>query len=213
MVGTTRDAIGQGKAVVMLIDIVVYDGLDELDALGPLEVLRTAGEAGADAVTRLVTRRQQQVVLGSHGLRFHPDAVYQPGQADVVLVPGGGWAARADTGAWGEVLRGDWLPLLTDAARTVRIIAGVCTGTMLLAHAGVVGDRRANTHHSAWTDLVSTGATLVKDRVVDDGDLVTSGGVTCGIDLALWLVERQFGRSMADGIANAMEYSRARPNQ
>ncbi len=197
----------------MLIDIVVYDGLDELDVLGPLEVLRTAGEAGADAVTRLVTRRPQRVVLGSHGLRFHPDAIYQPGQADVLLVPGGGWAARADTGAWGEVQRGDWLPLLAAAAGTVRIIAGVCTGTMLLAHAGVIGDRRAGTHHSAWNDLAATGAALVKDRVVDDGDLITSGGVTCGIDLALWLVERQFSRVMADGIAKAMEYPRARPNR
>ncbi len=197
----------------MLIDIVVYDGVDELDALGPLEVLRTAGGAGADAATRLVTRRPQEVVLGSHGLRFHPDAVYQPGQADVLLVPGGGWAARAGTGAWGEVQRGDWLPLLAAAARTGRIIAGVCTGTMLLAHAGVIGDRRACTHHSAWNDLTATGATLVKDRVVDDGDLITSGGVTCGIDLALWLVERQFSRAMADGIAKAMEYARARPNR
>jgi transcriptional regulator GlxA family with amidase domain len=197
----------------VLIDIVVYDGLDELDALGPLEVLRNAGQAGADAVTRLVTRRPQKVVLGSHGLRFEPDAVYQPGQAEVLLVPGGGWAARADIGAWGEVQRGDWLPMLTDAARRVRIIAGVCTGTMLLAHAGVIGARRVGTHHSAWNDLAATGATLVRDRVVDDGDLVTSGGVTCGIDLALWLVERQFSRAMADGIATAMEYPRARPNQ
>jgi transcriptional regulator GlxA family with amidase domain len=197
----------------MLIDIAVYDGLDELDALGPLEVLRNAGKAGVDVVARLVTRRPQQVVLGSNGLRFLPDAVYQPGQADVLLVTGGGWAARADTGAWGEVQRGDWLPLLADAARTVTILAGVCTGTMLLAHAGVVGSRRANTHHSAWDDLAATGATLVKDRVVDDGDLVTSGGVTCGIDLALWLVEREFSRALADGIATAMEYPRVRPSQ
>ena len=197
----------------MLIDIAVYDGLDELDALGPLEVLRNAGKAGVDVVARLVTRRPQQVVLGSNGLRFLPDAVYQPGQADVLLVTGGGWAARADTGAWGEVQRGDWLPLLVDAARTVSIVAGVCTGTMLLAHAGVVGSRRANTHHTAWDDLAATGATLVKDRVVDDGDLVTSGGVTCGVDLALWLVEREFGHALADGIATAMEYPRVRPSQ
>jgi transcriptional regulator GlxA family with amidase domain len=196
----------------VLIDIVVYDGLDELDALGPLEVLRNAGKAGADVVARLVTRRPQQVVQGSNGLRFLPDAVYQPGRADILLVAGGGWAARADTGAWGEVQRGQWLPLLADAAGTARLMAGVCTGTMLLAHAGVVGARRANTHHTAWDDLAATGATLIKDRVVDDGDLITSGGVTCGIDLALWLVEREFSRALADGIANSMEHPRSRPS-
>lgn len=56
-----------------------------------------------------------------------------------------------------------------------------------------------------------TGATLVKDRVVDDGDLVTSGGVTSGIDLALWLVEREFGHDLAKRTATRMEYHRALP--
>lgn len=195
----------------MLVDIVAYDGLDELDALGPLEVLRGAGQAGADLTVRLVTRRSQPVVVGSHGLRFLPDAVYEPGQADVLVVLGGGWAACADVGAWGEVRRGDWLPLLADAARTTSIMAGVCTGTMLLAYAGVIGDRPAGTHRSAWDDLVASGATLVTDRVVDDGDLITSGGVTSGIDLALWLVERTCGRELADRTATRLEYRRARP--
>lgn len=197
----------------MLIEIVVYDGLDELDALGPLEVLRSAGQAGADLAVRLVARRPQQMVVGAFGLRFEPDGVYEPGQADILLVPGGGWAARADVGAWGEVQRGDWLPLLADAARTTGIMAGVCTGTMLLAHAGVIGSRRAVTHRSAWRDLEASGARLVTDRVVDDGNLVTSGGVTSGIDLALWVVEREFGRELADRTASRMEYHRARPRQ
>ncbi len=59
----------------MLIDIVVHDGLDELDALGPLEVLRNAGKVGADLMTRLVTRRPQAMVLGSNGLRLLPEAI------------------------------------------------------------------------------------------------------------------------------------------
>ena len=78
------------------------------------------------------------------------------------------------------VFDGVELELLERAAGTARVLACVCTGTMLLAHAGVVGGRRASTHHAAWSDLVATGAQLVKDRVVDDGDLVTNGvgGVT-----------------------------------
>jgi len=91
------------------------------------------------------------------------------------------------------------------------VMAGVCTGTMLLAHAGVVGERRATTHHSALPDLADLGATVVQDRVVDDGSLVTSGGVTSGIDLALWLVEREFSREVADNVAQRMEYPRWRP--
>ncbi len=130
-----------------------------------------------------------------------------------MLITGGSWVARSDRGAWGEVQRGEWLPLLLSASQDPQVtMASVCTGTMLLAHAGVVGDRRAGTHHSAWADLESTGATLVRERVVDDGSLVTSGGVTSGIDLALWLVEREFSREIADEVADQMEYSRSRPS-
>lgn len=192
------------------IDIVVYDGLDEMDALGPLEVLRSAEAAGADVTARLVSRVPSGQVTGAFGLRFCPDATYEPG-ADVLLVPGGGWAARAERGAWAEVREGSWLPLLADAARQVRIMAGVCTGTMLLAHAGVVGTRRASTHHTALADLADTGADVVDERVVDDGNLITSGGVTAGIDLALWLVERFTDQQFADGLARRMEYQRVRP--
>ncbi|QGK68643.1 DJ-1/PfpI family protein [Allosaccharopolyspora coralli] len=193
----------------MRIDIVVYDGVDEMDALGPLEVFRRAERLGAEFRTELVTREPQQHVTGSYGLRFLPDATYSPG-ADLLIVPGGGWAARTEAGAWGEVERGDWLPLLTDAA-TRAVTAGVCTGSMLLAHAGVIGARRANTHHAAQDDLRATGATVVTDRVVDDGDVLTAGGVSSGVDLALWIVERFADREFADRIATHMEYDRVRP--
>lgn len=199
---------GYGPQMIR-IDIAVFDGVDEMDALAPLEVLRAAARVGADLDVRLVTREQQDVVVGLNGLRFLSDDVYSPG-ADVLLVPGGGWSSRNEAGAWGEVQRGDWLPLLTAAQGTTRLMAGVCTGTML-AHAGVVGSRRASTHHAALEDLATTGATVVRERVVDDGNLVTSGGVTSGIDLSLWLVEREFSRDLADRIARGMEYQRERP--
>jgi len=89
----------------------------------------------------------------------------------------------------------------------------VCTGTMLLAHAGVIGSRPASTHHAALADLAATGADVRTERVVDDGDLVTSGGVTSGIDLALWLVEREVSVDLADRIATGMEYPRYRPQR
>ncbi|MGE3288466.1 MAG: DJ-1/PfpI family protein [Pseudonocardia sp.] len=193
------------------IDIAVFDGLDELDALGPLEVFRGAAACGADVVARLVTRVAQEEVTGCHGLRFRPDATFVPGRADVLVVAGGGWSTRAGAGAWGEVRRGDWPALLAQAAPRTRLVAGVCTGTMLLAHAGLVGTRRVATHHAARADLAALGATVVTDRVVDDGDLLTSGGVTSGIDLALWLVEREHGAGIADEVALRMEYARVRP--
>jgi transcriptional regulator GlxA family with amidase domain len=194
----------------MLIDLVVYDGVDELDVVGPLEVLRRAGQAGADFEVRLVVREPVEEVTGAVGLRFRPDAVFEA-NAEIVVVPGGGWAAHAERGAWREAQQGDLVRMLAGAARQGVIMAGVCTGTMLLAHAGIVGSRRASTHHSARADLAALGATVLDDRVVDDGDLVTSGGVTSGIDLGCWLVERFASRDLADAIADALEYRRFRP--
>jgi transcriptional regulator GlxA family with amidase domain len=197
----------------MIVDILVFDGLDELDAMGPLEVLRKTQQLGGDVTTRLVTRTQQDHVRGSCGLVFAPDGVFGPGEADVLIVAGGGWGARADDGAWAEVQRGDLLPLVAAARESTAIVAGVCTGTMILAHAGVIGARRASTHASARDDLAALGAEVVTDRVVDEGDLVTSGGVTSGIDLALWLVERLVDADLAERIAVNLEYPRVRPHR
>ncbi|HVW34716.1 MAG TPA: DJ-1/PfpI family protein, partial [Acidimicrobiia bacterium] len=116
------------------IDIVLFDGFDELDVVGPLEVLRSAAAHGGDLAVRLVTRTEPLEVTGNHGLRLSADAVYTPG-ADIVLVPGGGWIDRSPAGAWAEAERGDWFPLLRAAADTGTLMAGVCTGVMLLARA------------------------------------------------------------------------------
>jgi uncharacterized protein (DUF427 family)/putative intracellular protease/amidase len=187
------------------IDIVLFDGVDELDAVGPLEVLRGAAAGGADLAVRLVTRTEPLEVTGNHGLRLSADAVYSPG-ADVLLVPGGGWVARAEAGAWAEAERGDWLPLLKAAADNAVVMAGVCTGVMLLARAGVIGDRPATTHRGARADLEAAGVKVVDERVVDAGGLVTAGGVTSGIDLGLHLVERLVGREAAVAQAERLEY-------
>lgn len=191
----------------MRIDIVVYDGFDELDAVGPMEVLRGAATAGAEFDVRLQSRTPVELVTASFGLRLVPDGVFVPGEAPIVLVPGGGWAARHEFGTWGEVQRGEWLPILADAA-THSTMVSVCTGAMLLAHAGIIGTRPCTTHTAALDDLRATGADVRDARVVDDGDLVTGAGVTSGIDVALHLVARFVGEDAADSASRRLEYPR-----
>jgi len=79
---------------------------------------------------------------------------------------------------------------------------------MLATAAGLRQGRPAITHHGAAEELRASGAKVVEARVVDDGDLVTAGGVTSGIDLALWLVERQFGAAAAEAVATEIEHPR-----
>ena len=189
----------------MIIDIVVFDGMDELDAIGPLEVLRTAASWGADFDVRLVTLEPRATVKCAHGLTVSADGTPRP-DADLVIFPGGGWIAQSAEGARAEVESRRWEPLIRDAESRGAVLASVCTGAMILAKAGALRGRRATTHHNAWTDLEAAGAILVRERVVDDGDRITAGGVTSGIDLGLWLVERFANRELADNIAANLEY-------
>ncbi len=191
----------------MRIAIVIFDGFDELDAIGPYEVLRNAAQGGTPVETLLVTREPAELVTGSHGLAVQPQAVLEDG-FDLVLVPGGGWNDRAEAGAWAEAQRGALPALLGQLHAAGTRMASVCTGAMLLASAGITRGRPAATHHGAHAALAESGALLIDARVVDDGDLVTAAGVTSGIDLALWIVEREWGSALADAIACEMEHER-----
>jgi transcriptional regulator GlxA family with amidase domain len=193
----------------MLIEILVFPGVDELDAIGPLEVLRSAAEAGADFQVRLVALDGAADVAGSHGLRFGVDgALGSSGRPDMLVVPGGGWGKRAPQGAWAEAQRGVIPAAVAKLHREGTILATVCTGAMLAASAGLLRGRRAVTHHSALDELRNSGAEVDSARVVDDGDIISAGGVTSGIDLALYLVERFANRELAGRIAANLEYER-----
>ncbi len=194
----------------MRVRIIVFDGVDEIDFIGPYEVLRRAAKlAGppAHVDVRLVTLEPQAHVTSAHGLRFQPDGVLED-SADLVVVPGGGWADRSPRSIYAEVQRGLLPRRLAALHPQCTIMAAVCTGTMALAAAGLLTDRPAVTHHSALDELRSAGAQLIDARVVDDGDIVTCGGVTSSIDLALWLVERIWGEKLSGRIAVGMEYTR-----
>jgi transcriptional regulator GlxA family with amidase domain len=191
----------------MEIAIVLFDGFDELDAIGPYEVFENAARAGADCETSLRTIDETDLVRASHGLRVEPDGVLADADPDLLLVPGGGWNNREGAGAWVEAERGaipDAIAELSDAGTT---IAGVCTGGMFLARAGILDGRPAVTHASALDDLNDACANVQDARVVDDGDVLTAGGVTSGLDLAFHIVEREFGSEVAEAVGTEMEYT------
>ena len=193
------------------IDILVFDGVDELDALAPYRVLRGATGAGADFAVRLVTLGPAETVTASAGLRFVADGVLgDPVLPDILVVPGGGWGTRSEIGAWGEAQRGEIPAALAQAARDApaMTLATVCTGAMLAAYAGLTEGRRAITHRNALDDLRSKGTEVIPARVVDDGNLISAGGVTSGLDLALWLVERFAGADVALKVERNLEYER-----
>ncbi len=188
----------------MKIAIVVYEGFDELDAIGPYEVLCNAGRADV----LLITVTEEEAVTGSHGLSVRPQGTLEDGPFDVVIVPGGGWNDRSGAGAYAEARRGDLPAAIRRLHDEGCVVASVCTGGMLVSATGLLRGRPATTHHGAVDELRSAGALVIDERVVDDGDLLSAGGVTSGIDLALWLVEREWDAELANEVAREMEYTR-----
>lgn len=187
------------------IHILVFDGFDELDALAPFEVLQTAVGYGASFEVALVAAATS--VTAAHGLVIAPSRTLAV-RPDIAIVPGGGWSNRAKQGAWAEAQRGELPTLLAEWYRAGTLIASVCTGAMLLATAGLLKGRPATTHHAAMAELTAAGALSQQARVVDAGNLITASGVTAGLDLGLWLIERLEGAQLALKVEQELEYER-----
>ncbi len=191
----------------MLAQVLLYDGWDDLDGIGPYEVLANAARAGADLDVELVTLEEQDSVLSSHGARVIPHTVLAP-RLHLLVVPGGGWNDRAPTGARAEAEKGVLPRAIAERHAAGATVASVCTGAGILAAAGMLDGRPAATHHGAAEELRGRGLDIVDARVVDDGDLVSCGGVVSGLDLALHLVAREFGEELAALVAREMEHER-----
>ncbi|HEX7298481.1 MAG TPA: DJ-1/PfpI family protein [Solirubrobacteraceae bacterium] len=191
----------------MRCEILLYEGFDELDALAPWEVLEGVAREREDLDAALVTLDGRAPVRAAHGTVITPHRALSE-HVDVLVVPGGGWNDRSAAGAWAEHERGDVPAAIRARHEGGALVASVCTGAMLLAAAGLLEGRPAITHHGAIADLEAAGARIVHARVVDDGDVVTAGGVTSGLDLALHLVERHFGAPVALAAERELEYER-----
>src|ERR1700742_3474841 len=138
----------------MRIDIILFAGFDELDALGPFEVLQNAAKAGARFDVRLVSPSGAGEVVGAHGLRVRAEAsLRDKPQPELVIVPGGGWNDRSPQGARAEAERGEIPTYLAELYEAGVTIAAVCTGAMIVAAAGLLRGRSAITHHAAIEDL------------------------------------------------------------
>ena len=198
--------------------IVLFDGFDPLDVIAPFEVLVAGSDAvGGELVVELVSAEgSRPVVSGSRGLVLNATARLDPSKPGYVIVPGASGPTDGDPdevdtipvllARFGET---DAVPLMRDAMANPGItVATVCGGSLALAMAGLLEGRNAVTHVLGLDVLDATGVNVVRARVVDDGDLVTAGGVTSGLDLALHLLDRSYGPRVALAVEELFEYER-----
>ncbi|MFJ2224836.1 DJ-1/PfpI family protein [Streptomyces anulatus] len=219
----------------MHVQIVLFDGFDPLDAIAPYEVLYAGGSASGGAVTvELVSAEgPREVVSGTGGLVLRATGALDLERADMLVVPGasgrvGEPGEVPDEGvSAGEASAREWkqdefIPVLLGRALTTGLpallkqamedpgitVATVCGGSLVLAMAGLLEGRHATTHHLGLDMLDATGAHAVRARVVDDGDLITGAGVTSGLDLGLYLLEREVGPRIAHTVEELFAHER-----
>ncbi len=184
---------------IRTVGAVLYDGFELLDLYGPLQMW-----AGLREQLRIVCVAEQAGPVPCFwGPRGHADvALADAPPLDVLLVPGGfGTRAQIDN----PVLI-DWL---RERAAAAEYVTSVCTGSALLARAGVLDGRRATSNKRAFEWVRSTGPGVEwvpEARWVEDGNVLTSSGVAAGMDMALALVARLLGEPAARAVAQGVEY-------
>jgi len=190
------------------VGILVFDDAEELDVVGPYEVL-TAWRAMSGLRPDVVTFSPDGAgVRLAKGLRLLPDlAADDVGPLHVLVYPGGHGTRRllADQ---------DHLAWVRATRASTQLMTAVCTGALVYAAAGLLAGRPATTHWSAFDELAAINPSVLADteaRFVDDGDVITSAGVSAGIDMALHLVARLESVAMARAVRREIQYDPAPP--
>lgn len=191
--------------------LLIFDGAEELDFVGPWEVITASAmlqaDTGAAADVCLTVAERAGPVRCAKGLRVLPDHTLDDHPPlDVLVVPGGMGTRR-------EVSNTTVTGWIRKTAANAGWVTSVCTGALLLHEAGPARGRRVATHHAFEDTLAARGeVTVVRDaRYVVDGNVVTSQGVSAGIDMALWLIGRIHGRQHARAVRRYIQYDPAPP--
>lgn len=184
----------------MRVGILVFDGVEELDFVGPWEVLSYVNKVESDSID-LMTVSPAAPVKAYNGLMFLPDVTLGDcPRLDILIVPGG-------KGRLKQMSCEPTLAFLRSAYPDLQYLCSVCTGSFLLAEAGLLDGRSVTTHHGAFREMEEyTDITLVRERIARDGNIVSAGGVASGIDLGFYLVKEIFGAEVAGAVGKGMEY-------
>ncbi|WP_435923652.1 DJ-1/PfpI family protein [Paenibacillus sp. DYY-L-2] len=198
------------------VQIVLFEGFDLLDAIAPYEVFCAAGlyAEGALSVELVTAEGPRLVASGINGLKIEAGGKLKPERGGIILVPGASGDVEGEgTDSVPAILARAMNTPLTGMIRQAlqqkdTVVATVCGGSLILALGGLLEGRPTVTNRLGMDFLESTGAVPVPARVVDDGNLVTGGGVTSGLDVALYLVERELGPRIAHAVEQLFEYER-----
>jgi len=184
--------------------LLLFPDVEVLDFAGPFEVFSVAGEVRQPAPFRVITVADGSAVVAAVGglnVAPHFDLASAP-QADVLILPGGKGSRRAMR----EPRILDWV---AKQAANAEVVASVCTGALILGTLGLLDGLKATTHAGAIDELRAVSGKIdvrPAARFIDNGKYLTSGGITAGIDMSLYLLRRLSDQALVDLVVEEMEY-------
>lgn len=186
------------------VGIFIFDEVELLDFAGPYEVFSVTSELNENRLFRVFTiSRDGAAVQTVNGLRVIPDYGFKNRPAiDILIIPGG-------AGTKAELEKAPVLEWLRETYETSIVTASVCSGARLLGKLGLLDDLKSVTHHEVISDLQALAPKTIvepQQRFIDSGKVMTSAGITAGIDLSLHVVERFYGETVKHKTTVYLEY-------
>jgi cyclohexyl-isocyanide hydratase len=193
-------SVGEGLRERRTILMVLFPNLTQLDLTGPYEVFGRLPDTKV-----LLIAESLQPIISDNGLVLIPDATFETApQADVLFVPGG-------RGIFDAMQNNKLISFLQKQAVNAKYITSVCTGSLVLAAAGLLDGYKATTHWLSLNLLRLFNVDVVEERVVIDRNRITGGGVTAGIDFGLYVAAKLFDEDVAKEVQLMIEYNPAPP--
>ena len=193
-------AAGTGGIKTTIIGILVFPEVEELDFVGPFEVLSYINKVQPGSTKVLLVAETLAPVKAFNGLTVIPDtSLDHCPPLDVLVVPGG----KGRTAAMKNPIL---LRFIQKQAATAQYVTSVCTGAFLLAEAGFLEGKKATTYHTAFDELKSYSVEVIKRKTVQDGRIITSAGVSSGLEHGFLLLKLLFGAGPSQEVARRIEY-------
>ncbi len=186
---------------MITIGILLFPQVEELDFVAPFEVLSYINKIQTGSTKVLLIAEKTDPIEAFNGMRVIPHTTLTDcPPLDIIVVPGG-------KGRLTAMKNSAMTKFIISQSRHAKFITSVCTGALILAAAGLLTNKKATTYHTAFAELTSYSVDVLAQKVVHDGQIITSAGVSSGIELGLYLLKILFGSNMAQEVADKIEYN------
>ena len=186
------------------VGIFVFNDVEVLDFAGPFEVFSLASKKNNSIFDVFTISENEEIITAKNGLKIKSNYIFNDNyEIDILIIPGGYGAEEF------EIKNKTTLNWIIEKSKEVDILASVCTGALLLAECGILRNKKATTH---WMDLDRLESDYPEVNVirnvkyVDEGSILTSGGISAGINMSFHIIRRLFGIDIAKSTAKRMEY-------